>query len=267
MTEPRLQRLPELARSPRRLGRHVEHDPRSLAYAAPVLPRTALASKRWTRRAPVFDQGSLGSCTGNAAAGWVGTDNATRQGLTTWHNAPVDEALARELYHLATTLDEFDGTWPPEDSGSSGNGAAKALRQLGLSPSYRHAFALQAVETALQTGPVMVGTSWYNSMFDPEPDGRIPVRPASGLAGGHEYCVDELDVQAGRVWLTNSWSDSWGIGGRGYLTLPDLQVLLADQGDVTVPAATVPAPPSPPSGCLGARALRAWRAITDRRPT
>lgn len=266
MTQPgdiRLERLGERSRNPHRLGRHVQHDPKSLRYAAPVLPRSAIESKRWTRRAAVWDQGQLGSCTGNAAAGWVGTDNAARMGLVEVGGRAVDEAFAVDLYHRATMLDEFNGVYPPEDSGSSGLGAAKALQQIGLSPSYQHAFSLQALESALQSGPVLVGISWYNSMFTPGADGVVPVDESSGLAGGHELCVDQLDTVRGLVGFTNSWGTGWGEEGRGYFRLADLAALLAADGDVTVPAATAqPTPPGPeprPFSWLSPlRSLIAW---------
>lgn len=261
--EIRLERLGERSRNPHRLGRHVQHDPQSLRYAAPLLPRSAIESRRWTRRAAVLDQGDLGSCTGNAAAGWVGTDNAVRIGLVEFGGRAVDETFAVDLYHRATTLDEFDGAYPPEDTGSSGLGAAKALQQLGLSPSYQHAFSLQAMETALQTGPVLVGIPWYNSMFTPGPDGIVPVDESSGLAGGHELCIDELDVEHDRVGFTQSWGVSWGKGGRGYFRRADMGRLLAADGDVTVPAAVAaPTPPGPgprPFSWLSPlRSLIAW---------
>lgn len=250
MTEPGgvlLERLGERSRNPHRLGRHLEHDPRSLAYAAPVLPRSALASRHWTRRAAVLDQAQLGSCCGNAAAGWVGTDNSTRTGLAEINGRAVDETFAVDLYHRATELDEFDGTYPPEDTGSSGLGAAKALQRIGLCSSYTHAFSLHALETALQAGPVLVGIPWYNSMFDPDPDGVVTVDMESGLAGGHEFCVDELDLERGLIGFTQSRGTAWGSSGRGFFRRADLAALLAADGDVTVPAAPVgPIPPGPP---------------------
>lgn len=263
MTQPaglRLEKLGERSRNPHRLGRSIQHDIRSIRYATPVLPRSAIRSVRWERRVPVFDQDhyrqpdgteiSLGSRTGNAAAGWVGTDNAVRQGLTVAAGAAVDEAFAVRLYHLATTLDEFDGEYPPEDSDSSGLGAAKALRELGLCAGYQHAFTVQAALSALQSGPVMTGTPWHNSMFEPASDGRVTVDTSSGLAGGHEYLIDEYDADRQRVWFPNSWGD-WGINGRAYLTVDDWAALLADSGDVTVPAApAIIVPPPPPAGCV-----------------
>lgn len=246
MTEPHTRILAESGGAPHRLGRHVHHDPRSLRFAAPVLPRAAIRSVRWKRRAAILDQGDTGSCTGNAAASWVGTDNTARMGLSSVTSGPVDESFARDLYHRATILDGFDGTWPPDDTGSDGLSAAKALQQLGLCGAYTHAFTMQALESALQTGPVMIGIGWYNTMFTPAPDGRIIVDTGSGLAGGHELLADELDVEQGRVWVANSWGSSWGQAGRAWFARQDLADLLADDGDVTIPA--VPAGPNPQPG-------------------
>lgn len=251
---PRLERLGERSRNPHRLGRHIQHDPQSLAYAAPALPKTAIRSVTWTRRVPVFDQAATSSCTGNAAAGWLATDDATRPGVTHVAGRPVDEAYARDvLYHLATTLDEFPGQFPPEDGGSSGLGAAKALKSLGLAKSYTHAFTMRALQSALQHGPVLAGLPWYQSMFDVDNEGCVIVDPASGLAGGHELCLDELDVEQQRVGFPNSWGPGWGRNGRAAFRVPDLRTLLADSGDVTVPAApaVTSVPPVEAAGCLG----------------
>lgn len=258
-----LYQLPEQPGLPRRLGRHVDHDPRSRGFAAPELHEAALVSVRWTRRAPVWDQGQVGSCTGNAAAGWLVTDNAARPGITRVNGQAVDEAYARDVvYHLATVLDEFPGDWPPDDGGSSGLAAAKALQRLGLCGAYTHALSLRAVQTALQSGPVLVGTAWYNSMFEPTPEGRVRVDQASGLAGGHEYLADELDVDRGRVWLTNSWGSGWGVAGRAWLALDDLGALLADDGDATIPSPVTVAPAPSRPGCLRTALGAVRRALT-----
>ncbi|MFD1274828.1 hypothetical protein ACFQ51_34645 [Streptomyces kaempferi] len=175
------------------LGRHVHHDPRSLDYAHGVLPTSAIKTVDWTRRVPHFDQGQLGSCTGNAATGLLGTDSATRSGFTSvtldGNVLPVDEDLAVKVYSLATQLDEFDGAYPPTDTGSSGLGAAKALVKLGLAARYTHAFSLDALKSALQTGPVMVGTTWLESMFDVDPKtGYVVVDRKSPVAAATSTC-------------------------------------------------------------------------------
>lgn len=237
--------------APHPLGRRVEHDPRSLDFAHPVLPKTAIKTVDWTRRVPVFDQGSLGSCTGNAAAGLVGTDSLDRTGLTSvtinGDVLPVDEDFAVKVYSLATQLDQFDGAYPPDDTGSSGLAAAKALRKLGLATSYRHAFSLDALKSALQSGPVMVGTVWMQSMFEVDPDGFVIVDRKSQVAGGHEYVISAFNADQLAFRIDNSWGD-WGLRGKAWITQANLAWLLSQQGDVTIPVwATVPTPPPAPT--------------------
>jgi hypothetical protein len=205
----------------------------------------------WTRRSPILDQAALGSCTGNAATGLLGTDTSNRTGATTVTISDqgaaaskgfftagehtLDEDFAVALYSLATRRDSIPGEYPPTDTGSSGIGVAKALKSLGLATSYTHAFSLQALQSALQSGPVLIGIPWLNSMFNPAADGRIPLDQSSGVAGGHELELARYDAQAGEYWVANSWGTSWGQSGWGYLAEADLSWLLSQQGDVTVP--------------------------------
>ena len=220
--------LPEHDRMAYRLGRHIEHDPAILAYAAAGWPWRHIHDVQWTRRCPVLDQGALGSCTGHTAAGWLGTDTSQRQG-----RADVDEDLAVELYSAATRLDRFPGTYPPDDTGSSGLAAAKALRQARYCVRYTHAFSLRAALTALQHGPIMVCMGWTESMYDPDPDGRV--HPSGPDVGGHEIPADEL--AGDEIWFTNSWGILWGVAGRFYLTRGDFAERMRNRGDITVPIA------------------------------
>jgi hypothetical protein len=257
------------------LGRHVEHDPRSLRYAHGVLPKSAIKSVEWTRRIPVLDQGNLGSCTGNAATGALGTDSASRTAATTVTITAagaaashglfkagehvLDETFAVALYSLATILDGVSGTYPPSDTGSTGIGVAKALQALGLASGYTHAFSMAALNSALQTGPVLIGINWYASMFETATDGRIQVDRSSQLDGGHELELSKFDAMLGEYWVPNSWGESWGQNGWAYFTTADLMWLLSRQGDVTVPAFTAaPAPsPSPMPGAATAAEVAA----------
>jgi hypothetical protein len=250
--------LPEQTDLPHRLGRHVNHDERSRAYR--FVPRTAgpIVSQSWVRRVDVFDQGQLGSCTGNAAVGWIGTDNALRQGLTDFFGEPVNEAMAVECYSQATTIDPFDGAYPPDDTGSDGLSVTKVLQGWNLVDSYTHGFSIGDLLAAMQEGPVLIGIPWYDGMFDPDQDGRV--RISGFLAGGHEVVCDVLDMVNGRVWFPNSWGLAWGVSGRGYFTINDLDSLLQNDGDVTVPHSKVLAPTPDPvvdkPGCFSKAGIR-----------
>lgn len=237
------------------LGRHVEHDPRSLAYAHGVRPKSSIKPVQWTRRIPILNQGQVGSCTGNAFTGILGTDSAGRTGATTVtvkadtkgvftaRAYDLDEDFAVLAYTLNTRLDSIKGDYPAEDTGSTGVACGKSGQQLGLFTGYTHAFSLAALKSALQTGPAMIGIVWLNSMFEPKSDGTLQVDRTSGVAGGHELVVAGWD--GARFRLDNSWDITWGDKGSCYVSEADMAWLLAQQGDVTVPvyaAAPTPAP-------------------------
>lgn len=233
-----------------RLKRHVRHDPASRRFAYPEAEVSTLASVRHERKTPVLDQGNLGSCTGNAAVGALGTEPLYDDLAEAGVSVTLDENEALTIYHLATELSSPDTPYPPNDPGSDGLSVAKAAKGQGLVSGYLHCFSLKAALNALQSFPVLTGVNWYDSMFTPEPDGRVTIM--GNVAGGHEFVVDEIDVANARVWFTNSWGPSWGVNGRAYLTWDDWARLLGEQGDVTVllplavPAPTpTPAPPAP----------------------
>ncbi|MFG3200378.1 C1 family peptidase [Streptomyces sp. NPDC048208] len=253
-----------------RLGRHVRHDPRSLAYAAPVLPAAAIQSVLWQRRTPILNQGNLGSCTGNALAGVLGTDSAgrTATGTVTVTADPygvfaagtyaLDEAFAVKAYSLNTRLDSFAGTYPPTDAGSSGLAAGASGKALGLLTGYSHAFSLDALKSALQTGPVMWGTLWLNSMYQTDVNGFLVVDKTSPSAGGHELVISGYDVAEDAFTVQNSWGTSWGVNGLARVHGADMTWLLAQHGDVTVPAfAVAPAPAANPDKTL-CDAFKTW---------
>jgi len=255
--------IPTLPTNPYPLGRHVNHDDRSLTHAFAARPEAFLTiqSVTWTRRAPILDQGQLGSCTGNAAAGWVGTDNALRQG-----NPRVTEDDAVGYYEAATLLDPYPGSYPPDDTGSDGLSVTKVLEDEGLVDSYSHGFSLNDLRAALQSTPVLIGIPWYEQMFEPSSRGYVTIGGA--LAGGHEVVVDSLDEDMQSIGFANSWSASWGQDGWGRMTFATVEQLLSEDGDVTVPHALVvspippePVPPSPDNpGCL-----KLWKSLRRRK--
>lgn len=245
-----------------RLGRHVHHDSRSLQYLYPRKTSNWTPVK-WESEVPVLDQGGLGGCTGFSTATCLGK----KPYRETLPNQKIDNAEGLTIYSLATRLDPFPGNYPPNDTGSDGLSAAKAAKKLGLIAGYLHITSAPQLADAITYGPLIVGTDWYESMFSPDGAGLVVVDKSSGLAGGHEYCMDEV-TDDGRFGFTNTWGDSFGVGGRFYVAQDQfLDLLLNDKGDAThfVPV-TAPAPepqpvepPKPDADVLAAyKSLSVW---------
>lgn len=236
-----------------RLGRNVNHDSASRAYRVAPRQTGTLTTTRHESFLPIFDQGDIGRCTGCAG------DNAiyrrpfsTGKVVTPWRYRPDLDGATR-LYSESTKIDPFAGefTYPPpggEDTGSDGLSIAKVLKRDGIISGYLWAFTIREALAQLQDTPVITGVPWYQSMFDTTADshaGHVVINPASGLAGGHEVCVDEIIVPGNtadldslnltQVWVggPNSWGTSWGDGGRWYWTAAEWAWLLSQRGDVT----------------------------------
>lgn len=267
----------------RRLGRHVNHDPRSLAYK--ITADGTVASARWERKTPVLDQGDLGSCTGNAACGVLGTEPFfTTLQADLQVGLKLDETEAVSLYSLATQLDEYPGTYPPDDSGSSGLGVAKACQKAGLISGYQHITSVAAAQTAIQKGPFIVGSDWLTGMDNPDANGVV--KATGSVRGGHEYECIGYDAATDLWEFVNSWGTSYGVGGHFFYSSGTFAQLLSRDGDATVftpitsPAPTPTPTPTPPASgfpfaqvdpwansphvwhkaTVAAKAYKAWRA-------
>lgn len=207
------------------LGRRVEHDPRSrgFPFIAAAIPLHTVSHRRYG----VFDQGDLGSCTGNAAAGALNT-----LPLHTAGQKLYTEKDAVELYSLATELDTFAGSYPPVDTGSSGLAVAKAAQQKGYITSYQHAFGIDAALQALMHYPVITGVNWYEGFDTPSPTGRVEI--SGQVRGGHEFEVVGYHAPSRTVGCVNSWGRDYGVGGRFRMSVETWAALLSEEGDVTV---------------------------------
>ena len=212
-----------------RLGRNLWLDARSLAYAvendADRMGRK-LTNQHWERVIPILDQGQIGSCTGNAGTGALGTqpfyDKAGNTALgSTDTDAGADEKFAVQLYSDATKIDPYPGTYPPTDTGSSGLAICKVLTSRGTIRGYTWATTALGFLQLLQSGPVMQGMPWYNAFFDPDNAGFIDSNAhwsSSGLAGGHEIEAVGVDINtsnlaASVITFANSWGTGWGDAG------------------------------------------------------
>ncbi len=226
VTRHNLSERPSAAARTLRLGRHVEHDARSHAFAA---PRYAGPVKTtfWHRKGPAFDQGELGSCTANAMLGLLMTEPFYRQ------DREFLESDCIELYKSATRLDTVPGHYPPDDTGSSGLAAMKAAKKMGYISGYHHVFSFSGVLQSLQRAPGITGISWYEGMDSPQGDHAL-VEPTGDVRGGHEIMCSGVDVEHGILFFVNSWGPTWGDHGRFSMSFGSYKRLLAAKGDYTI---------------------------------
>lgn len=213
------------AANARPLGRHLEHDDASRAF--PAERAAALKSAKHKRTRKPFDQGDLGSCTGNAMCGVLVTQP--------WKHSKFSERTAVELYELATTLDNVAGAYPPDDTGSSGLAVCKAAQQLKYISAYHHAFGLDHALAALVLAPVIIGINWYDSFDTPGAGGLIEIADGAQVRGGHEVELLEIDVDRQIVRGPNSWGPDWADHGYFEMSFETLGRLLSEGGDCTVP--------------------------------
>lgn len=224
MTDLEIREYPEHPR----LGRKVAVlDPRSRAYAAigTVADETPLRTKTWRRYIRAYDQGYTSQCTAYAGKGLVNT-----QPLTTILSSFRRMFLSTDMiYDYSQTIDE----WPGEDyDGTSVLAAAKAFQHFEYIRGYRWCFGISDVLHTLSSyGPVGIGVTWYDSMFEPDERGNLTVDTRSGIAGGHAVQIQGINVSNETVTITNSWGTGWGDRGRCYMKWDDLDTLLRDWGE------------------------------------
>jgi hypothetical protein len=126
--------------------------------------------------------------------------------------------------------------------GASVLAGAKVAKATGMVSQYRWAFGIDdVVDTLIQRGPVVLGLNWYESMYETDRQGRVTVSGA--LVGGH--CITAFGFHPKHPifgpcvrWM-NSWGPSYGLGGVGYITVPDLTRLLKENGEACIPTDVV----------------------------
>jgi hypothetical protein len=209
-----------------RLGRHLHFDERSRDFPVQLKKGAAIQTKTWIRTLKPFNQGSLGSCTGNGAVGVVCTEPYRQKGTT------YNEALAKKVYSQATHDDTIVGAYPPKDTGSTVLGAMKALRDLKFVKGYHWCFGLDDVlKTLSNIGPVEVGLNWYEGFDKPNAQGLVKI--AGSVRGGHAFELLGVDAEKKLVWAINSWGSDWALGGRFAFSWKDLDRLLHEDGEAS----------------------------------
>jgi hypothetical protein len=106
----------------------------------------------------------------------------------------------------------------------------------GLMGSYHWIFGDmdELIQTLGYFGPVVLGTNWYDGMMDIDDDGFI--HKTGLVAGGHAILIKGVSLPREAVRLHQSWGESWGDNGDCWLSFSDLEALLAEDGELCVPA-------------------------------
>lgn len=209
------------------LGRQLVHDSRSRAFpAAPTIDKSIWHDKSIRVYDPTPNPNQChGECTGTSkCTEFNALGNRVARAVLNMNNA-------HEIYRFATIFDPFQGEWPPDDTGSSGLGACKAAKQLGLGGEYRHVFggADEVVQLLMLGRAVNVGTWWYENMFLPDTTTKL-IEPTGAQVGGHQYIAlgyrKSNDTIKIRCWW-GSYRDVW-------IRRTHLDYLLMDGGDAHI---------------------------------
>jgi hypothetical protein len=205
------------------LGRRQAPDENDLRYlmSARVPEVVTRDSRYWSTRGWWGDQDGEPKCVAFAWDHWL------EDGPMTHVRAPAPIVDPHFLYAEAQKIDE----WPGEGyDGTSVRAGAKVLQRLGYIHRYEWAFDVETVVRALlEVGPVVVGTNWYDSMFEPSADGLVSVR--GRVVGGHAYKLDGANRRTAIVRAKNSWGRGWGRRGFFALTFEDLDRLIREDGE------------------------------------
>jgi C1A family cysteine protease len=234
-------------------------DHRDHLYSAPLVHLKKLPAQVDLRpQCPreVYDQGQLGSCTGNSIAGAIEFDLLKQK-------APQAFTPSRLfIYYNERAIEHTTGT----DSGGQIRDGVKSVNALGAPPetfwpysdknpgpfsqkpsadayevaskhkstSYeRVARSLSQIKGCLASGyPFVFGFSVYESFESAEvaKTGDAPMPSANEqLLGGHAVLAVGYDDKAQRFIVRNSWGPSWG--KAGYFTLPYAYLLDANLSD------------------------------------
>lgn len=227
-------------------------DRRDHLYAAPTPILTALPPKADLRpQCPsVYDQGQLGSCTGNAIAAAfefnrlkqkIGRRDYVPSRLFIYYNERVIEgtvdndngAQIRDgIKSIAQQGVCGETTWPYDISQFATKppqpAYVEALKNQALAYS-RVARSLQQMKACLASGfPFVFGFTVYDS-FESNAVAKTGVvempKPKEQVVGGHAVLAVGYNDATQRFIVRNSWGRKWGM--RGYFTMPYLY--LADE--------------------------------------
>jgi len=191
---------------------------------------------------PILDQGELGSCTANGIANAllycelreVINDSKPRSRLFIYYNERAKEgtidvdsgAAIRDGIKCVSSIGAcFEETWPYNITLFTEKPPAEAYEEAKLHPAVQYERVSQSeqeLKQALNTGfPVVFGFNVYETIEGEQvkKTGIIPLpRPGDSKLGGHCVLLSGYDDSKRLFQIQNSWGESWGDGGFGYMS-------------------------------------------------
>jgi C1A family cysteine protease len=222
-------------------------DARDQIYSAPMVVHLPPKVDLRAQCPAVYDQGQLGSCTGNSIAGAIHFDRM-KQGLTSAKDVPSRLFIYYNERVIERTVNQ--------DAGAQIRDGIKSVNKLGVcfegkgadqwrydaskfaseppAPCYKTALAhkvvtykrlpqtLSQMKGCLASGyPFVFGFTCYES-FESAAVAKSGVlnMPAASetVVGGHAVTCVGYDDSSERFIIRNSWGSSWGM--KGYFTIP-----------------------------------------------
>jgi hypothetical protein len=206
------------------LGRRIATDPRDTAHlmSAVLPPPAELALPDWKYW---YQHGWWGNQNGYPKCVAYGFLHGLEDGPITHSTYPAPLIDPDWLYKNAQANDEWEG----EDyDGTSVRAGAKVLQGLGIIREYLWARNTDEIEAHVMTrGPVVMGTEWWDSMFEPNPTtGIVEIR--GSLAGYHCWVTNGRN-RVKKLWRAkNSYSRGWGKQGNFWIPDEVFDQLMAD---------------------------------------
>lgn len=212
-----------------KMDRIVAFDERSKGYPVRHLVQGVERKKViWDTPKPLpLDQGREGACVG---FGWAG-----ELAVGPIHN-PADNVFAFTFYSAARAEDKLNGLDIAE--GASVLAGARVAKKRGLISGYKWAFgANDVVDSICAKGPVVLGTNWYDGMYQTNRQGLLSI--SGPLVGGHcwlaiGYWPAHPVIGSDCIVLLNSWGRAFGINGRAFMRVMDLEYLLKQDGEACI---------------------------------
>ena len=189
---------------------------------------------------PAYDQGQLGSCTGNGWAGAVeylfrkqGLPDFTPSRLFIYYNERVHDndvatdagAAISDGAQVVTTLGCPQETlWPYEIAEFAAEPPppvyADGLKHLELSVQQVDQDLTAMKEVLAQGDPIVIGFTVYESFEGPQvaQTGIVPMPSKhEKVVGGHCVVIAGYDDSKTSFIIRNSWGTEWGIDGYAYM--------------------------------------------------